>query len=98
MTSCEERKRDGLPGHRRAKAKPSFGRLCPAMTTLLRPFHLRRHRRQDRIDIATGLEAECGAAVVEQVEFDVATAAHQLLLAIGCCPGRRGISSPPVAM
>jgi hypothetical protein len=23
---------DGLPGHRRAEAMPSFGRLCPAMT------------------------------------------------------------------
>ena len=23
---------DGLPGHRRAEATPSFGRLCPAMT------------------------------------------------------------------
>src|ERR1700674_845544 len=34
---------DGLPGHRRAEATPSFGRLCPAMTSvpsllLLRPL------------------------------------------------------------
>src|SRR5579885_388783 len=53
----------------------------------LRPLHHRRHRRQDRVDIAAGLEAESGAAVVEQVELDIAAAAHQLLLALGFAPG-----------
>ena len=53
-----------------------------------RPFHLRRQRGQDRIDVAAGLQPEDGAAVVEQVEFDIAAAADQLLLAIGRRPRR----------
>src|ERR1700690_3442039 len=47
-----------------------------------RPLPFGRPRRQDRIDIAAGLQPEDGAAVVEQVEFDVAAAADQLLLAV----------------
>ena len=53
-----------------------------------RPFHFGRHRRQDRIDIAAGFQTENGAAVVEQVEFDIAAAPDQLLLAIGRRPRR----------
>src|SRR5664279_2305598 len=56
------------------------------------PLHFGRHRRQDRIDIAAGLQPEDGAAVVEQVEFDVAAAADQLLLAVLGGPWRRKIS------
>ena len=43
----------------------------------------------DRIDfdVAAGLQAEHGAAVVEQVELDVAAAADQLFLALGLGPG-----------
>ena len=48
-----------------------------------RPLHHRRHRGQDRLDIAAGAQAEDRAAVVEQVEFDIAAAADQLLLALG---------------
>ena len=40
-------------------------------------------RGQDGVDVAAGLQAEDGAAVVEQVELDVAAAADQLLLALG---------------
>ena len=48
---------DGLPGHRRAEATPSFGRLCPAMTNIvyrmtlaiLIPVHrVRQPQRQRR--------------------------------------------------
>jgi hypothetical protein len=39
------------------------------------PSHFGRQRHEDRLDIAAGLEAEEGAAVVEQVEFDIAAAA-----------------------
>src|SRR5689334_21628820 len=46
------------------------------------PFHLRRQRRQDGLHIAAGLQPECGAAVVEQVELDIAPAPDQLLVAI----------------
>ncbi len=62
----------------------------------LRPLHHRRHRRQDRLHIAAGAQAEDGAAVVEQVELDIAAAADQLLLALGLAPGRREILCAPV--
>src|SRR6185312_11618020 len=48
----------------------------------LRPGHHRRQGHQDRLDIAAGLQAEDGAAIVEQVELDIAAAAHQLMLAV----------------
>jgi hypothetical protein len=51
-----------------------------------RPLHHRRHRRQDRVDVAAGLQAEDRAAVVEQVELDIAAAPHQLLVAVGSPP------------
>src|SRR5262249_5566245 len=54
--------------------------------TRLRPFHHWRQRREDRLDIAAGLEPEDRAAVVEQVEFDIAAAAHELFLALGLAP------------
>src|SRR5262245_28147270 len=53
-----------------------------------RPAHQRRHRGEDRLDIAAGLQAENGAAVVEQVELDIAAAPHELLFAVGLRPGR----------
>src|SRR5579871_1076944 len=58
-----------------------------------RPPYLRRHRRQDRVDIAAGLEAEHRATIVEQVEFDIAAAADQLLLAVFGRPWRIEIPS-----
>src|SRR5260370_16543433 len=42
--------------------------------------------------IAAGLQSEDGAAVVEQIEFDVAAAADQLFLAVGRVPGRAEIA------
>ena len=56
-------------------------RRVPAMTRLW-PGRLRGQRHQDRLDIAAGLEAEQGAAVVEQVELDIAAAADQLVAAL----------------
>src|ERR1700737_2595151 len=53
-----------------------------ALGRSLRPFHFRRHRRQDGIHIATGFQPEDGAAVVEQIEFDVTSAPDQLFFAI----------------
>src|SRR5690606_15582747 len=53
-----------------------------------RPLHFRRQRRQDRLDIAAGLEAKQRAAIVEQIELHVAAAAHQLFLALGGGPRR----------
>src|SRR5215831_15336780 len=61
-------------------------RMCPLAGS--RPLHQRRQRGQDRIDVAAGAQPEDGAAVVEQVELDIAAAAHELLLALGLAPGR----------
>jgi GMP synthase-like glutamine amidotransferase len=67
-------------------------RFCPYAGLIhgrdTRPLHHGRHGAEDRFDIAAGLEAEGGAAVVEQVELDVAAAADQLLVAVGFGPGR----------
>src|SRR5713226_2142445 len=51
-----------------------------------RPFHFRRHRRQDGLHIAAGFQPEDGAAIVEQIEFDVTSAPDQLLLAVISAP------------
>ena len=51
------------------------------------PLYLRWHRREDGIHIAAGFQPEDGAAVVQQVELDVATTPDQLLLAVGGGPG-----------
>src|SRR5437870_7098321 len=53
----------------------------------LGPGRLRRQGHQDRLDIAAGAQPEPGAAVVEQVEFDIAAAAHQLMLPLLRRPG-----------
>src|SRR5690348_988861 len=52
-----------------------------------RPLHDRGHRGQDRIHIAAGAQPEHGATVIEQVELDVASAPHELLLALRLAPG-----------
>src|SRR5438128_1684264 len=61
--------------------EPRISELPP-----LRPLHLGRHRRQNRLDIAAGLQAEDGAAVVQQVEFHIASAPDQLFLAVFRAP------------
>ena len=45
------------------------------------------------VDVAAGLEPEGRAAVVEQVELDIAAAAHELLVALGVGPGRLEIAA-----
>uniref|UniRef100_A0A0N4Z401 LigA n=1 Tax=Parastrongyloides trichosuri TaxID=131310 RepID=A0A0N4Z401_PARTI len=51
------------------------------------PLHHGRHGTEDGVDIAAGLKAEHGAAIVEQVELDVAAATDQLFLALRVGPG-----------
>ncbi len=46
------------------------------------PFGERRKAHQDRVDIAAGLEPEQGTAVIDEVEFGVASAPDQLFLAL----------------
>src|SRR5262245_39423342 len=58
-----------------------------------RPLHQRRQRGEDRLDVAAGLQPEHRAAIVEQVELDVAAAADELLLAVGLVPTQRKIAS-----
>src|SRR5262249_31675182 len=52
-----------------------------------RPHGDRGQRYQDGLDIAAGLEAEHRAAVVEEVERDVAAAADELMAALLLAPG-----------
>src|SRR5438132_7771160 len=61
---------------------PQGGSGTPA-----RPGRFGGERHQDRLDIAAGLQTECGAAVVEQVELDVAAAADELMTALFGRPG-----------
>src|SRR5687767_12733024 len=57
------------------------------------PARQRRQRHQDRLGATAGLETEAGAAVVEQVELDVATATVELEAALALGPGCR---APPL--
>src|SRR3546814_1218073 len=52
------------------------------------PPHARRQAHKDRLGAAAGLQAEQGAAVVDQIELDVAAAAVELELAFALAPGR----------
>src|SRR5690349_6041765 len=56
---------------------------------LSRPSCQRRQTHQDRVDIAAGLEAEQGAAVVEQVELGIAAAPFELPGAVRLVMRRR---------
>src|SRR5258705_6772181 len=64
----------------------------------LGPFHHRWQRGQDRLHVATGLQPEHRAAVVEQIELDIAAASHQLLLAFTCAPGTGKIAANEVGI
>ena len=57
------------------------------MDGCLRPFHHRRHAREDAFDIAARLQAEGRAPVVQKVVFHIASALDELLLALGRAPG-----------
>src|SRR5690606_32210800 len=57
----------------------SFGRTRLGRPVVL-PAHQWRQRHQDRFGATAGLQSERRAAVVHQVEFDVAAAAVQLEL------------------
>src|SRR5690606_5308853 len=62
------------PRRRRPRATPKGGGL--------RPLHLGRQGHQDGLRIAAGLQAEGGAAIIEQVELHIAAAATELVLAL----------------
>src|SRR3546814_1786488 len=53
-----------------------------ARTDTLFPYTTLFRSHQDGFGVAAGHQAELGAAVVEQVEFDVAPAAHELPVAL----------------
>ena len=48
----------------------------PAVPRRSRPLHLGRQRHQDGFRVAAGLEAELGAAVVQEVELHVTPAVN----------------------
>src|SRR6516165_2760754 len=58
----------------------------------LRPLNHRRQRGQDGLDIAARAQSEDGAPVVEQIEFNIAAAPHELFLAFRLGPGQRKVS------
>ena len=58
-----------------------------------RPLHYRWHRRQDRGNIPAGFESKNGAAVVEQVELNVAAATDELLFPVGFGPRGREVGA-----
>jgi hypothetical protein len=51
-----------------------------------RPAPLGQERHQDRLDIAPGHQAELRPAVVQQVKLDIASAANELVSALGVGP------------
>src|SRR3546814_6609986 len=65
----------------------------PAPDRRLRPGGFRRQAHEDRLDVAAGLQAEPGAAVVEQVELGVAAAAEELVAALLLGPGLRHVAA-----
>ena len=69
-----------------------------AVRRLLRPARLRRQGHQDGLGIAAGLQAELGAAVVEQVELHIAAAAHQLVGLVGVRPASSHVPSDDVGI
>src|SRR5262245_8981122 len=73
-------------------------RLRKSAKPTLRPFHHRRHRGQDRVDIAAGAQPKHGAAIVKQVELDIAPAPHELLLALRLAPRCREIAAHEVGI
>src|SRR5271155_5065797 len=79
-----------LPQERERERGGKLARLWPARQ--------RRHRGQNRIDVAARLQAEDRAAVVEQVEFDITSAPHELLVAIGSRPRGRENLSPDLGI
>ena len=88
---CMKTKAGGPPD---APATPSSVKPSPKpqqVTGGARPWrlpgHLRRQAHQDGVDIPAGLQAKDRAAVMQQVEFDIAPAPHQLMGPLGLGPG-----------
>src|SRR5271165_614581 len=62
------------------------------------PARLGRHGRQNGGDVASGLQPENRAAIVEQIELDVTPAADELFLALGRGPRRRRVAPHDVGI
>src|ERR1700679_159784 len=62
------------------------------------PAGQRRHRGQNRGNVAAGLQAENRAAIIEQIELDVTPTAHQLLLTLGSAPRLFGVAPDDIAI
>src|SRR5437660_7618821 len=66
------------------------------MPAVSRPLHDRRHRGENCIDVAAGAQAEDGAAIIQEIEFDIAPAPYELFFTFGFGPGRCKIAPDEV--
>ena len=62
-------------------AKPARMRALFSTDPTLRPFYHGRHGGEDGLHIAAGFQAEGCAAIIEQVELDIASALDELFFA-----------------
>src|SRR6185437_5571044 len=86
MPQC--RRRCSAPAWRRpgvSAPAPAASHASPGATSP--PFGYRRHGGENAFDIAAGLQAEMGAAVIEQIEFDITAAPLGLFVAFLFGPG-----------
>lgn len=67
--------------------EPGFGRAGLGVPVVV-PAHERRKAHENRFGAAAGLQAEERAAIPDEVEFDVTTAAVELKLALAIGVGR----------
>src|SRR5438132_4510089 len=76
-----------------AEVIPRFGFAAARRgTIIITPAHQRRQRHQDGFRAPARLQAEVRAAIIDQIEFDVAPAPYQLELALRF--GVRRVTSP----
>src|ERR1700683_3108612 len=61
--------------------------LSDQTITALWPSHVRGQGGEDGIDVAAGFQAENRAAIVDEVELDIAAAARLLFEPVGLRPG-----------
>jgi len=59
---------------------------APEFVQSARPFHYRRHAGQYRFYIAASFKPKCCAAIMKQVELNIASALNELSFAVGLSP------------
>src|SRR3954452_6230358 len=82
---------DPVPRYQEIRIERFFRRPWRRLPVVA-PCRARRHRHEDRFGAPARLQAEQGAAVVDQVEFDIASAAVGLEFALALAE-RQALSS-----